>query len=338
MNIRFAGDEDAYLSIFVDLNMQTHIYPEEGLELLEFHSDRYVEYVKDEFFSYAVPVSLKGIYHAELGEREYTIYFDDTEVFMKARATTVVDLPQPEPRLGMKFLGWNDNIFTYRDKYEMPAHDVFMTSIWTGFDDKITMGEDYLKVTSNHDAVEIREDRMGLIRSYFEKGQVNFLRIQTPTILIDIDGTSVLKTKGAVSLILTVCYPITIPEYEKSIEPGMLYVVELLDDNGVFESTTGTFTISVTYHNLSEKDNVVRMYSMDDVGRLTELEGTYEIIGGTEEEKSYANVTFTTNSVPFTVIKSSYEPDVGAARMMLIISLLPVLIVGLILALITRRR
>lgn len=338
MDIRFAGDEDAYLSIFVDLNLQTHIYPAEGLELLEFHSERYVEYVKDEFFSYAVPVSLKGIYHAELGEREYTIYFDDTEVFKKARATTVVDLPQPEPRLGMKFLGWNDNIFTYRDKYEMPAHDVFMTSIWTGFDDKITMGEDYLKVTSNHDAVEIREDRMGLIRSYFEKGQVSFLRIQTPTILIDIDGASVLKTEGAVSLILTVCYPSAIPEYEKSIEPGMLYIVELLDDNGVFESTTGTYTISVTYHNLLEKDNVVRMYSMDDVGRLTELEGTYEIISGTEEEQSYANVTFTTNSVPFTVIKSSYEPDVGAARTMLLISLLPVLIVGLILAFITRRR
>jgi hypothetical protein len=128
-----------------------------------------------------------------------------------------------------------------------------------------------------------------------------------------------------------------VPEYEEAVYPGQLYIIEMCDDNGIVKSEDCTAKISVRFDYLADDANVIRMYSMDELGRLTELEGTYEIVREPDQEP-YANLVFTTHSLPYCVVKSFYEQDVGAARMMLIISLLPVLIVGLALAIITRRR
>lgn len=335
MDVRFAGDEEAYLMIMPDLFMKTEIHPNDGYKLLEMTSDRYVEYVIDDVFNYGVPVSLKGLFHAELGGRDYILYLDD-EVYAEVPATTVVQLPSPKPEPGMVFLGWNDGVFTYRDEYEMPVHDVMMQSKWTGYDYKLTIADDYCKITSRYDSVLIREDMMGWIRAYVADGS-RFLRIETTAIVIDVDGATIMKTEGAMSLVLNVCLSSEVPEYEEAVYPGQLYIIEMCDDNGIVKTDDCDVTISVRFDYLADDANVIRMYSMDELGRLTELEGIYEIVMEPDQEP-YANLVFTTHSLPYCVVKSFYEQDVGAARMMLIISLLPVLIVGLALAIITRRR
>lgn len=338
MDIRFAGDENAHLDIMPDLFMDTRIYPNEGYKLLEMVSDRYVEYVLDDVFSYAVPVALKGLFHAELGDKDYELYLD-YELYTQVPATTIVELPTPDPPAGSVFVGWNDGAFTYTSEYEMPAHDVFLDPIWSGVYYDVSTGDDRCKITSRFDAVMINEETMEWIKEYIQRGAASGVLVQSTSFIIDIDAPTILKTEGAMSIVLNECYADMLPQYTSSVEPGLLYVVEISDENGRIETDDCKVTISLKFDYLRDNDNVVKMYSMDDLGRLTELKGTYEILEGSEEgEGRYANVTFTTESLPYCVVKSSLVQDVGPSKRMMLISLLPIVIVGLSLAIITRRR
>ena len=334
----FATDEDAYLSCFLDMDMMT-IYPGQGYTLLEFESERYVEYEVEMGGISAIPKSKKGTFYAELGTREYILMAGE-EVFM-LHATDVVKLPVPEPVPGMIFYGWCDGLASYTDTYEMPAHDVFMNELWTSdtYETEIVSGT--FIVRSEDPAMIIQEPLMKEIKTRIGSGEVNTLRMIMDKKEITLQKEDVLATTGRLCLTAYRIFPDLMPERQKVIGNGHLYGIELKDSKGPIEEVSGKIALKVTLTDLNPLDNKVRAYYMDELGRLIEQDCDYSYYTYKDEsmdqEETRADITIYSDSLPYYIAYSKYIPVTGISLQTLLISLIPVIVVGIILAFITRR-
>lgn len=331
VDIRFAGDEEAYIYMMPDLDYLTKIYPDEGLRLIEFKSDRYVEYTIDEYFSWAVPASLKGMYHAELGSRLYELMLGD-DIVIRAYATQMVDLPEPEPIMGKVFIGWSDRYTTYRGLYEMPAHDVMMDALWADLEHETEIADGFFTVKTECPAIVIDERVMKGLKLRMLTEEITTFRIVTQYGMLDMHKDDVADITGDFMVYLNVCPGYYVPDYEKPIDRGLLCNIDMTDSRGKIEELTAGLELTFKYTNLEDNENVVRVYKMDRYGILTEIPCEYEFT-----EDGNANVTFHTDTLPYCVVKSFFEQDKGASRMMIAIAMIPVVVLALILAIITRR-
>jgi len=340
----FAEDEEATLYLNFDTQKLT-IYPNNGYRILEFQSDRYVEYVVDESGLSAEPKALKGTFYAELGTREYYLWIEDKTLLV--RATEIVQLPTPEPQPGKVFFGWSDSISYYKDEYEMPAHDVSMTALWTDktYNTEVVSGTYIIRTESP--AVLVSESLMKDIKSKIDSGEVRSLRMSLVsyelTYEITLQKEDITAIDGSLEAVVFSIDSEQMPEREKVIGKGKLFAIVLNDSKGPIEKISKIVDLKVTLTRL-DTVNTVESYYMDDLGRLTKLDCDYgfytvqhESEEGEIEVEQRADVTIHTNGLPYCIAYTSFVPVTGISLETLLISLIPVIVVGIILAFISRR-
>ncbi len=328
VDIRFAADQHAYIELF-DVDSNITIYPDNGYEIHEMVSERYIEYEIDPSFGTATAKSTFGEIYVEIETRSYTIWAGDYEIV--ANATSIVTLPEPAPQEGLVFVGWNDNYRTYAMYYEMPAKDVNLTDIWTGASNSEQITSGIYTISNDRQSIIISGSTMAKIKNMMSEGTVDILNIVLQDGNIKLKENNIQMIDGGMTVIILPHEGQDVPEYEKSIGEGLLYSVEIWDDNGVVDDIGEPISITVQYSKLSETDNCVRAYSIDKHGHLTELESRYHI------QERVADIDFETNGLPYTVVKSSLETLKGANAKLILFSMIPVVLVGIGLALITRK-
>ena len=329
MDIGFATDQDAHLIIFTSMDLVT-IFPDDGYRLLELQSERYVGYTIDESDNSAKPDSNRGIYYVNLGQREYTLIFD-WEFEIHAYATQIVELPVPEPREGQKFIGWSDSAFTYTDTYEMPPHDMYLEGIWSNDYYEKSVSSKLYTVSTDVQAIIIEEDVMDEIRSMMEDGEIDKLRIEVQKGALEMGKKAVLGLRGGLVLNIMMAYAASVPDYERSIGEGRFFNIDLSDASGIKEKLDDEIRMTLYFEGIVETDNRVNLYNIDPMGRLTEIDCDYDIENGS------GYVITETDSLENLVMKSHYKYESEPPTKMLIISMIPGVLVGLILAKITRR-
>ncbi len=340
----FADNEEASLSLNLYMNEAT-IYPDEGYRLLEFQSDRYVEYTVEGSGLDAEPKSLKGTYHAELGTREYDLWIGE-DIFQYP-ATTIVHLPTPEPQTGMIFFGWCDGLSYYTDEYEMPAHDVSMDELWTEDHYETNILSGTYELRSEYQTMIISESEMRSIKSKIDSGEIDALRMVINVYgninEITLQKEDIIAIKGSLEVFVIPIHASQIPERQKVIGDGVLFDIELNDSNGTIEKTSKDVDVKVTLERLNS-ENTVTAYYMDNLGRLTELDCDYTFYTvqhvdeeGEIDEELRADVTIHTGNLPYCLTFTSFVPITGISLETLLISLIPVVVVGIILAIIRWR-
>lgn len=335
IDISFAGDEKATLQLMPAIELEVTIIPDDGYRLIEFQSDRYVEYTVDEVFHYGIPVSLKGIYHAELGERLYNLYLEESTV-IEAYATQIVDLPAPEPQAGRTFVGWYDARLFYRETYEMPAHDVWLQQIWSDDNYTVSVKDGIYTVSTDNMAIVVKQGTMNDVKAMMRGGSVHTLRIIIEYGSIDVHTGTVLSIEGELAVNLSRGYAQDLPEIEKLIEGGYLFYAELYDDWEQIKELDDTISVTVGFESSFSRDNTVKAYYVNDLDRLTEVGCNYSFISA--EEQTDVKATAETDHLPYIVFFTSYEKQAGGVKAVMLLSMIPVVLVGVVLAIITRKR
>lgn len=330
MDASFAGDEDAYLDINIDLDYDMKIHPVEGKKLVEMTLPQYVQYELDEFFSYATPLSKIGTFHAELVDREYELRLGND--ISKHYASEEIDLPEPGPREGYTFVGWCDDTKTYRGKFVMPTHDVFMTDLWSANDYEMELDSNVCRIGTEEKAIILRAETVVEAKGMMSDGSIDTLSISTSMGSVDFSKEALMGINGTLTLIITESYPFQIPEYERSVDGGMLYVVDIRDGDETLEELDGEVSLTVRYTNFADGHNSVKAYIMDSYGRLTETD--YGFTMGDEG----ATVTVSTCTPYYCVIKSTYVEEVRtASKGIMLTAIIPIAVTGIVLALVTRK-
>ena len=338
VDVSFAADEEAYITFFL-MGDGMDIYPEKGYALQEFKSDRYVEYELGERGRSAVPKSLKGTYYAELGTMEYYLYVDEDVI--KAHATEIVNLPVPEPVPGKKFFGWTDNMGLYTEQYEMPARDILLEQIWTDETYDATIDSGTYIIRTDCRAVLIQEAMMDDIKRLIESGKVDAVRMIMERAEVQLQKADILTVRGELAVTVFDAFADMMPERAKVIGNGEIFYIYLSDAEGPIKQTTGNVDLRVTLSGFNPAHNRIETYHMDDLGRLTELDCDYRFFSyqhdPEEPEHREADLTIHADSLPICIAYTSYFIETGVPLKTLLISLIPVILVGIVLMLITRR-
>jgi|GEM_PF-4442536 len=328
VDIKFAADQNAMIKLTDPSNAIT-IHPDSGYEIHEMVSDRYIGYEIDPDLGTATAKSSVGEIYVEIEPRDYTVLAGDCEI--QAKATDVVELPTPEPRVGMAFVGWNDNYRTYAKYYEMPADDVVLTEIWTNESNSEQISSKTYTISNDRQSIIIDGDTMAGIKAMMSEGEIDTLKIIVGNSTVKLKESNLEMIDGGLTIITTFHDSQDMPEYKKSIGSGMLISVEIWDDDGDVEDIGEAIKVTTIYTNISDTDNCVRSYAIDVHGHMTELKSDYRIL------QDGASVTFETSGLPYTVMKSSLEPLKGANARLILLSMIPVVLVGIALAIITRK-
>ena len=332
MNASFAGDEDAYLDISdPGYEYDTKIYPIEGKKLVEMTSPQYVGYELDEFFSYAIPESKIGTFHVELVNREYELRLGNE--ISKHYASEEIDLPEPDPREGYTFVGWCDDTKTYKGKFIMPTHDVFMTDLWSANGYEMELDSKVCRIGTEEKAIILRAETVAEAKGMMSAGTIDTLSISTSMGSVDFSKEALMGIGGTLTLIITESYPFQVPEYERSVDGGMLYVVDIRDGDETLGELDGEVSVTVRYTNFADGHNSVIAYSMDPYGRLTEMDYDFAM------DDDGATVTMSTCAPYYCVIKSTYVEGVRtASKGLMLTAIIPIAVTGIVLALVTRKR
>lgn len=340
VNIVFAGDEHAYINIMSVIGYIVHIQPDEGYKLLEMTSERYVGYTIDEYAGYATPESLVGIYHVELGERIYHLYLE--EEVREVRPTEIVTLPIPEPREGYTYMGWTDWGSLYTETFEMPAYDAFLKIVWSddGYQTKIESG--IYTITTENDSILLKEDVVKKVKAMMDDGSVHTLRIILSSARIDMHRGTVSVFSGDVMVNVTQTFGSQFPQYMRMIGDRSVTYLQVFNNGDLLDEFEEEISLTATYEVLIYKNNAAKAYYINELSRLEEMECDYEFYTYYDEEmesdKRVAEVTMKTSHPPFCIVETLHEKEHGSLKPVLIYSMIPVILTGLILAFITRRR
>jgi len=148
---------------------------------------------------------------------------------------------------------------------------------------------------------------------------------------LEMGRKAVFGLNGGLVLNIMIAYAASVPDYERSIGDGRFFNIDLSDASGVKEKLDDEIRITLYFEYMGDTDNRVNLYNIDLMGRLTKIDCDYDIENGS------GDVTTETDSLENLVIKTHYKYEPNPPTRMLIISLIPVVLVGLILAIITRR-
>ena len=329
-DMTFAEDEKAYLQMFTDMNYQTLLYPAYGYKLLEMTSPEYVSYEIDEYLPSAVPSSLFGKFHSEVEIRDLELTIGDEVLAVKAFET--VNLPVPEPIEGMTFVGWSDGFRTYTDTYTMPYHEMTLIGTWSENNYAPKIDSKVYTITVQESVAKIRDDTMDDVRSLMNDGKVDTLKVNTSKGIIELSKGAVLGTEGGIMVNLAISWPYEVPQYESIIWDGILYSIWITDSNGLVTEPEGPIKITAPYDKLKEMDNHVTVYTMSELGRLKKIDSSATF------EDDVAMVTVDYDVLPFFVVKSSHVKEVQkVSTTTIVVAFIPVVVVGIVLAAITRK-
>jgi len=327
VNIGFAGDEPAHIDLGI-VSLKAKIVSEQGYELTESKSSVYVGYTLRDKYT-ATPDSLNGVYHVEVVEGTYLLTLDD--LVIEAKLGEVIELPIPEPKIGMTFIGWAIYSEVYKDEYCMPGADIKGRSVWSLDAYKEFLdGKRYI-IISPTSAVSIKQSTMDTLKAYIEDDKVDSLDIMT------VNGTISLTEECLKELDspFTVCFmklkKEDCPSRATVIKNGVLLTVHLWCNDIEVRHFSEEFVINYRYTDLGDGDNYVSASSMDIFGRLSSLETDFDIDG------DHADVSFKAGVLPYFVLKSYEKKTYYSAKELIWISVLLIAFVGLALLLITKR-
>jgi len=116
----------------------------------------------------------------------------------------------------------------------------------------------------------------------------------------------------------------------------------VFNNGDLLEEFEEEISLTSTYEVLNYRNNVAKAYYINELSRLEEIECDYEFYTYYDEEmesdKRVAEVTMKTSHPPFCIVETLHEKEHGSLKPVLIYSMIPVILTGLILAFITRRR
>lgn len=278
ISVAFKEAKHAVLKVPLD-GSSPLILPNAGYNVAECPSTAdYVKYTIDDH-KRGVAESSKGIFSVELTVSKSAVTINGTTNYYDAFSE--IDLPAVEPQESKKFMGWYDGSDLYTTKYTVPARDVTFQEIW---ETKITKKDvivDYenraIEIDVNTPGVSIDGGAMDYIRYTLGNMLNGSITVYMPTLNIQFDITCMRMLYGAVDLWVGQADSRTMPTYAKSIGDGTVYRIHLLDAQGENHVEGGNAIITMGY-NMKNTDYTVHGCYMDEVGRLTDCDATYDLV------------------------------------------------------------